>query len=61
MENKKTIDSNTSDRELLLTRTLSAPIKLVWEVWTDPAHIKNWWGPNGFYEHYSQNGSKGRW
>ena len=48
MENKKTIDSNTSDRELLLTRTISAPIKLVWEVWTDPAHIKNWWGPNGF-------------
>ena len=20
----------------------------MWEVWTDPEHIKNWWGPNGF-------------
>ena len=48
MENKKTNDSNTSDRELLLTRTFNAPIELVWEVWTDPEHIKNWWGPNGF-------------
>jgi uncharacterized protein YndB with AHSA1/START domain len=40
--------SNTSDRELLLTRTLNAPIKLVWEVWTKPEHLANWWGPNGF-------------
>ena len=33
MENKKTNDSNASDRELLLTRTFNAPIELVWEVW----------------------------
>jgi PhnB protein len=26
----------------------NAPIDLVWEVWTNPDHIKNWWGPNGF-------------
>lgn len=40
--------SNTADRELRLSRLLNAPIELVWEVWTDPEHIKNWWGPNGF-------------
>lgn len=40
--------SNTADRELRLTRTLDAPIELVWEVWTDPKHIAQWWGPNGF-------------
>ena len=45
MENKAT---NTSDRELLITRTLDAPVELVWEVWTDPKHISNWWGPDGF-------------
>lgn len=39
---------STTDRELLLTRTLNAPIDLVWEVWTDPQHIAQWWGPNGF-------------
>jgi uncharacterized protein YndB with AHSA1/START domain len=39
---------NTQDRELLLTRVLNAPIELVWEVWTNPEHIAQWWGPNGF-------------
>jgi uncharacterized protein YndB with AHSA1/START domain len=42
------MESNTKDRELLITRTLNAPINLVWEVWTKPEHIANWWGPNGF-------------
>ena len=37
-----------SDREIRLSRLLNAPISLVWEVWTNPDHIKNWWGPNGF-------------
>lgn len=37
-----------SNRELKISRLLNAPIELVWKVWTDPDHIKNWWGPNGF-------------
>lgn len=45
MESKK---SNTADRELRITKTLNAPIDLVWEAWTKPEHIANWWGPNGF-------------
>lgn len=40
--------NNTKDRELLLSRVLNAPIELVWEVWTNPVHIAQWWGPNGF-------------
>ena len=40
--------TDTSDRELLLERTLNAPIDIVWEAWTNPDHIANWWGPNGF-------------
>ncbi|MEP7321915.1 MAG: SRPBCC family protein [Saprospiraceae bacterium] len=36
------------DREIFISRLLNAPIHLVWEVWTNPNHIKNWWGPNGF-------------
>lgn len=39
---------NTENRELRITKTLKAPIELVWEVWTNPDHIANWWGPNGF-------------
>ena len=30
------------------TRLLHAPRELVWEAWTDPEHVKNWWGPDGF-------------
>jgi uncharacterized protein YndB with AHSA1/START domain len=40
--------NDTSNRELKISRVLNASIELVWEVWTNPEHIKNWWGPNGF-------------
>lgn len=40
--------SNTSDRELRLTRIIDAPVELLWEVWTQPEHIAQWWGPNDF-------------
>jgi len=36
------------DNVLIHTRLLNAPRELVWEVWTDPEHIKEWWGPDGF-------------
>lgn len=38
----------TSNRELSISRLMNAPRELVWKVWTEPDHIKNWWGPNGF-------------
>ena len=40
--------SDTTDRELIITRLLHAPVEVVWEVWTNPEHIINWWGPDGF-------------
>jgi len=42
------VKTDSSDRELIITRLLHAPRELVWEVWTNPDHIKNWWGPDGF-------------
>lgn len=36
-----------NNRTLTLKRTFSAPIKLVWEAWTQPEHIALWWGPKG--------------
>jgi uncharacterized protein YndB with AHSA1/START domain len=44
----ETTASNTADREISISRTLNAPISLVWEVWTKPEHIAKWWGPDGF-------------
>jgi uncharacterized glyoxalase superfamily protein PhnB/uncharacterized protein YndB with AHSA1/START domain len=40
--------NNTEDREIKVSRLFNAPVELVWEVWTNPDHIKNWWGPQGF-------------
>jgi uncharacterized protein YndB with AHSA1/START domain len=34
--------------ELVLTRIFDAPRELVFKVWTDPAHVAQWWGPHGF-------------
>ena len=42
------VKNDTSDRELVITRTLNAPVELVWESWTNPEHIARWWGPDGF-------------
>ena len=39
--------NETNSRTLSLKRTLNAPIKLVWEAWTQPQHIALWWGPKG--------------
>lgn len=48
MSTVKESNTATADRELRMSRLLDAPVALVWEVWTNPEHIKNWWGPNGF-------------
>ncbi len=36
------------DREIVATRIFDAPRELVFKVWTDPHHIRQWWGPEGF-------------
>jgi uncharacterized protein YndB with AHSA1/START domain len=37
-----------SDREIVLTRVYDAPRELVFRMFTDPEHVRQWWGPNGF-------------
>jgi uncharacterized protein YndB with AHSA1/START domain len=38
----------TSDRELVFSRVFDAPRGLVFKAWTDPQHVAQWFGPNGF-------------
>jgi uncharacterized protein YndB with AHSA1/START domain len=33
---------------LVVTRVFDAPRELVFEAWTEPEHLKRWWGPKGF-------------
>jgi uncharacterized protein YndB with AHSA1/START domain len=42
------IDSDTSDREIVITRIIHFPRELVWDAMTNPDHVVNWWGPRGF-------------
>jgi len=35
-------------KEMSMSRLINAPVELVWKVWTEPDHIKHWWGPEGF-------------
>lgn len=37
-----------SDVELVITRRFAAPRELVFAAWTEPHHVKQWWGPHGF-------------
>jgi uncharacterized protein YndB with AHSA1/START domain len=41
-------ESNSTGRELGISRLINAPRELVWEAWTNPEHIRHWWGPEGF-------------
>ncbi len=34
--------------ELKITRIYDAPVKAVWDAWTDPKQTAQWWGPRGF-------------
>ncbi len=40
--------SNTSDREIVITRLINAPRELVFQAWTEVKHLEKWWGPTGF-------------
>lgn len=35
-------------REIVTTRTIDARRELVFGAWTDPMHVGQWWGPDGF-------------
>lgn len=38
-------DKTTTCTEFVISRVLDAPRDLVWQCFTDPARMKEWWGP----------------
>ena len=38
----------TKSADFVISRVLNAPRDLVWKCFTDPEHMKVWWGPKGF-------------
>jgi uncharacterized protein YndB with AHSA1/START domain len=43
-----TLFSTAPECEIVSSRVLNSPQELVFRAWTEPGHLKNWWGPAGF-------------
>ncbi|MFZ0547524.1 MAG: SRPBCC domain-containing protein [Candidatus Promineifilaceae bacterium] len=41
----------TKDREIIVNRVIDAPRELVFEAFTEEAHIEQWWAPRGATTH----------
>ena len=44
MKNRTTAERK-SERELVVTRTINGPARIVFEAWTKPELFKRWWAP----------------
>lgn len=38
---------NTNE-DIIITREFNAPCEAIWNAWTKPEQMKEWWGPNGY-------------
>jgi len=47
MKNPTTVERK-SERELVVTRTVNAPARIVFEAWTRAELFKRWWSPKSF-------------
>lgn len=41
-------DTAAKSPDFVISRVFDAPRDLVWKCFTDPEHMKRWWGPKGF-------------
>lgn len=48
MDARSSTDLDQDPSAIVTTRVFDAPRELVWSAWTDPNHLAQWWGPNGF-------------
>ena len=44
-ESRRTTVRKASEREVVVTRTFDAPVRLVFEAWTRPELFRRWWVP----------------
>lgn len=44
----------TPDCEIVSSRIFDCPRKQVYRAWSDPDHLKNWWGPHGFSNTFNE-------
>lgn len=39
--------NDAKNRTLTLRKVFNAPVKFIWDAWTQPEHIVQWWAPKG--------------
>ena len=51
------------ESEIISIRIVNFPKELVYTAWTEPEHLKNWWGPKGFTNTFEEFDLRpgGRW
>ena len=47
VKNRTTVERK-SDREVVVTRTINGPARIVFEAWTRPELFRQWWVPKSF-------------
>ena len=40
-------DDNGTRDAVVIERSFDAPVDLIWRMWTDPEHFRQWFGPDG--------------
>jgi len=48
------IISTTPDSEIVSSRIFNVPRETLFKAWSDPNHLKNWWGPSGFTNTFNE-------
>jgi uncharacterized protein YndB with AHSA1/START domain len=41
-------DNTFTNDAIVVERIFDVPAALIWQLWTEPEHIRNWYGPQGF-------------
>lgn len=57
------IITTTPDFEIVSSRIINTQREIIFRVWSDPNHLKNWWGPAGFTNTFNEFDFRvgGRW
>jgi uncharacterized protein YndB with AHSA1/START domain len=40
-------ETKSTDTDFVISRLFDAPRELLWEAFTEPEHMRQWWGPKG--------------
>src|SRR5581483_10735942 len=48
MRKETDMPAKGNSNEIKIVRVYDAPVEAVWDAWTDPSQVAQWWGPRGF-------------